>query len=161
MACEFRLEARLDWQGNQPNATVRNQLFEADLLVLPSRFDGWGVVVNEALTAGTRVLASDACRASDLLGAHWRRRVFKAGDVGALTTNVGQMLDEGRVDGHARRRISRWAEEAISPMAAAAYLRAVLGHVINGNDRPAPPWWQPPVRQPVGIARNATNSPAP
>ena len=50
------------------NTKVRLAIEEADLLVLPSRFDGWGAVVNEALGAGTPVLVSDLCGSSYLVG---------------------------------------------------------------------------------------------
>ena len=51
--------------GNQPNAVVLAALQSADVLILPSRWDGWGAVVNEALMLGTPVIVSDACRISD------------------------------------------------------------------------------------------------
>ncbi len=38
-----------------------------DMLILPSRFDGWGAVVNEALSRGVRVLTNDKCGASCMI----------------------------------------------------------------------------------------------
>lgn len=38
-----------------------------DILVLPSKHDGWGAVVNEALTMGLYVVCSDACGAKYLI----------------------------------------------------------------------------------------------
>lgn len=38
-----------------------------DILILPSRFDGWGAVVNEALSRGVRVLTNDKCGASCMI----------------------------------------------------------------------------------------------
>lgn len=39
----------------------------ADYLVLPSRFDGWGAVVNEALSRGVKVITNDKCGASCII----------------------------------------------------------------------------------------------
>ena len=49
---------------------------QCDLLVLPSLFDGWGAVVNEALQAGMRVLCSTACGAASLLDGRQRGGSF-------------------------------------------------------------------------------------
>ena len=40
---------------------------DAGCLVLPSRFEPWGVVIHEAATAGLAVICSDACGAADHL----------------------------------------------------------------------------------------------
>lgn len=56
-----------------------------DVLVLPSRHDGWGVVLNEAASAGRAIIASDACGAAHHLvrpGANGFR--VPAGDSAAL-----------------------------------------------------------------------------
>jgi glycosyltransferase involved in cell wall biosynthesis len=45
-----------------------NEVFgRCDVLILPSRADGWGMVVTEALAAGLRVICSDSVGASDLV----------------------------------------------------------------------------------------------
>ena len=46
---------------------VHSIMPEFDILVLPSRYDGWGAVINEALQCGLYVLCSDKCGAKDLL----------------------------------------------------------------------------------------------
>ncbi len=61
-------------------------LGRSDVFVLPSRHDGWGVVLNEAASAGKAIIASDTCGAAHHLvipGVNgWR---FPNGDVAALT----------------------------------------------------------------------------
>ena len=49
------------------NEQVRQELLKSDVLILPSKFDGWGCVVNEALQCGLRVIVSDACGAHSLI----------------------------------------------------------------------------------------------
>jgi glycosyltransferase involved in cell wall biosynthesis len=57
----------------------------ADLLVLPSEFEPFGLVVNEAMCCGCAVAASDRCGAArDLVAPVDPRLVFPCGDVGAL-----------------------------------------------------------------------------
>ena len=57
----------------------------ADLFVLPSRHDGWGVVVNEALGAGLPIIASDRVGAAhDLIRDGANGYITPMGDAGAL-----------------------------------------------------------------------------
>ncbi|MGC8542022.1 MAG: glycosyltransferase, partial [Phycisphaerae bacterium] len=50
--------------GVQPHDVVKSLAGEADLFVLPSTYEPHGIVVPEAMGAGTPVIASDACGAA-------------------------------------------------------------------------------------------------
>ncbi len=57
----------------------------ADLLVLPSEFEPFGLVVNEAMCCGCAAAASDRCGAArDLVAPVCPEFVFRAGDIDAL-----------------------------------------------------------------------------
>jgi glycosyltransferase involved in cell wall biosynthesis len=61
----------------------------ADVLVLPSRIEAWGLVVNEAMALGRPVIASDAVGAShDLVLPGRTGWTFPAGDVEALAVQL-------------------------------------------------------------------------
>ena len=65
----------------QPEA-LPDFLAEADAFILPSRFEPWGVVVQEAAASGLPIIASDACGAGvHLLRDRWNGRSFEAGNV--------------------------------------------------------------------------------
>ena len=54
---------------------------EADAFILPSRFEPWGVVVQEAAATGLPIIVSDVCGAGvHLLRDRWNGRSFAAGD---------------------------------------------------------------------------------
>lgn len=77
---------RIDFAGFQAPEKLPEFYREADLFVLPSRYDGWGVVVNQALGAGLPMICSDAVGAArDLVEEGVNGSVFPAGDVDALT----------------------------------------------------------------------------
>jgi glycosyltransferase involved in cell wall biosynthesis len=59
--------ASVEFVGAVPSSMVLERIARALLLVLPSRWDGWGLVVNEALSVGVPVVVSDHCGASDLI----------------------------------------------------------------------------------------------
>ncbi|MDB4142973.1 glycosyltransferase family 4 protein [Akkermansiaceae bacterium] len=65
---------------------------EASAFVLPSRFEPWGVVVQEAAASALPLICSDACGAGvHLLRDHYNGYTFPAGDVEALTDRMAQM----------------------------------------------------------------------
>ncbi len=53
------IQETVSFCGSQPQETCYSNLLNQDVLVLPSRFDGWGAVVNEAMEAGLAVIVSD------------------------------------------------------------------------------------------------------
>jgi glycosyltransferase involved in cell wall biosynthesis len=57
----------------------------ADLLILPSEFEPFGLVINEAMCCGCAVAASDRCGAArDLVAPVSPELVFRCGDIDAL-----------------------------------------------------------------------------
>jgi glycosyltransferase involved in cell wall biosynthesis len=121
------------------NSETARYLADCDLLLLPSRYDGWGAVVNEALMAGVPVICSDCCGAKDLLAETWRGSVFRSESVSSLKGVLEQWIRRGRRTTAEHSRIRSWAE-CLSGEVGAAYLLAVFAHVYNGAKRPAPPW---------------------
>ncbi|MEZ5304493.1 MAG: glycosyltransferase family 4 protein [Verrucomicrobiales bacterium] len=98
---------------------------QASCFVLPSRHDGWGVVVNQAIGSGLPVIASDAVGASELIEAGVNGCVVPAGDAGAL---ADAMLAIG-ADATLRASMSQAARVTaaeLAPQAGAARLAAIL-----------------------------------
>lgn len=93
----------------------------ADLLVLPSRAETWGLVVNEALQWGIPVVVSDrvGC-AEDLVHPGKTGQVFLAGSAGELARAIGRQISDLR----APKGISRSCRAAAS---ACSLSRAVDG----------------------------------
>ena len=73
----------------------------ADLLVVPSREEVWGLVVNEALAGGLYVLCSDRAGAAyDVIEDGWNGRLFSPSDVDRLAEIINEtrrQLEEIRV----------------------------------------------------------------
>lgn len=85
----------------------------ADLVVVPSEREPWGLVVNEAMACGTAVIASDEVGAAhDLIGADCGA-VFRAGDRDELASTLVACLPRAAELGDAARcRIATWDFEA-------------------------------------------------
>ncbi|HEX4085520.1 MAG TPA: glycosyltransferase family 4 protein [Chthoniobacteraceae bacterium] len=80
------VRAHVEYAGFQPPEELPPLFARADVFILPSRHDGWGVVVNQALGAGLPLICSDTVGAAhDLVEPGVNGLRFPAGDVPALT----------------------------------------------------------------------------
>jgi glycosyltransferase involved in cell wall biosynthesis len=121
------------------NRMVASVLQDADLLLLPSKHDGWGAVVNEALMCGIPVVCSDHCGAADLLREPYRGTIFKAGSVNSLQRELRNWLERGRRTAQSTARIRDWSSVLEGPHVA-QYLVEIIEHLRGGGRRPSPPW---------------------
>lgn len=109
-------DSRFRLVGNVPNTQIGGWLSACDVLILPSIFDGWGAVVNEALMCGTRALVSDRCGAASLIASRKHGAVFPLAQMkDALEMQILQGI-QSEVESC---QLRQWAMEHISGEAAA------------------------------------------
>lgn len=139
LAAEGEIADRISWITSVPNAEIPATMAGHDVLVLPSRYDGWGAVVNEALSVGTPVICSDMCGASDLIRSPAMGGITKAGSVASLAAALSARVALGPVRDDERRRIAETAA-SFSPAVVADYFHDVLHSCFAGGLPPTPPW---------------------
>lgn len=133
---------KIHYLGRLRNQAVGELIASCDLLVLPSLFDGWGAVVNEALLQGTRVLCSDNCGASALLDGETRGGVFQLSKPESLQETLTYWLGKGALTADERKGIISWAEKNISGETAAEYFKKrMTGQAADI------PWLTPPPKK--------------
>ena len=134
------IATRVQFPGIVPNTEVRRHLRSADLLVLPSHWDGWGAVVNEALMAGVPVVCSDWCGAKVLIRPGWNGDVVRAGSVADLARTIEAWIDRGPLSAARRAEIRAWSR-CIDGDTVARYLLQIIAYVSGESEqRPIPPW---------------------
>ena len=133
------IAGRISWITSVPNAEIPATMAGHDVLVLPSRYDGWGAVVNEALSVGTPVICSDMSGASDLIRSPAMGAITKAGSVASVAAAIRARVVMGQVNDHERRWLAESAAN-FSPAAVADYFQAVLQSCFAGGSSPNPPW---------------------
>jgi glycosyltransferase involved in cell wall biosynthesis len=128
-----------NYLGKVPNQEIHKIIAASNVLILPSIYDGWGAVVNEALMCGTPVIASDNCGASILLrGIRGRMFSIEKDNLEEVLRDFLTVLpyDIGR-----REEIKSWAMQNISGETAAKYFDAIIQHVLKKSpQRPIVPW---------------------
>lgn len=126
--------SRVSFEGKKMQSEIPSLLAHHDILVLPSVYDGWGAVVNEALQQGIYVICSDACGAKDLLKYRRRGLVFKSGSESELSSHLTYCMENIEYIRKTRRYRYEWATKYISGKTISRYMVDVL----NGRKVTAP-----------------------
>lgn len=114
-----------------------------DILVLPSRYDGWGVVVNEALMAGVPVICSNRVGAGAVVEKWQCGAVFTSEDVPDLERKLTEFVSAP--ESLAKMRLAaRNAGSVLEPEVAGRYMFDVLRADRLGTKQPKPsrPWYE-------------------
>jgi glycosyltransferase involved in cell wall biosynthesis len=132
-------DTECQYLGKVPNQAIHKIIAHSDVLALPSIFDGWGAVVNEALMCGIPVIASDNCGSSALLQGI-RGRVFSV-KKNNLEDVLKDFITVLPYNAEQRKEIRNWAFRNISGEAAARYFTDIIKHVRKETvQRPVAPW---------------------
>jgi glycosyltransferase involved in cell wall biosynthesis len=115
-----RLRPRVKWIGFLESDELVPAYHAADVLVLPSDREPWAVVVQEAMSAGLAVVASDVVGAArELIEDGVSGRIFSAGDVESLGRALRDVTDEQKLPAYKQRSqagLASW-RRAIDPVA--------------------------------------------
>jgi len=135
-----RLKDRVIFAGFQAVDDLPRFFGSADLFVLPSLHDGWGVVVNQALAAGLPVVCSSAVgAAADLVSPDQNGYIVPPADTPALAESLRRLIADGNLrnafgersraaahDHTPSRGVDRWVELAERVLARHASARATV-----------------------------------
>jgi len=122
----------------------------ADVFILPSRREPWGLVINEAMAAGLPVIASTAVGCiDDILRANRTGLTFRAGDTSSLLAAMRALAE----DAETRRQMGREGRELISDWTLAEEARIMVAAWNEVLERSSS------IRNaPRGVSRNERNN---
>ena len=129
----------VQWTNALPMKAIPKKIADADCLVLPSFFDGWGAVVSESLMVGTPVICSDGCGSSIIVKSSKFGYVFKNNDVEDLYLKLKKIMNKGKISRKKRTVLKRWAR-CLGVKSGADYLIKILLHASKIEKKPIPPW---------------------
>jgi len=108
--CRSGLRRAVCFAGFRDQEALPRFYAMADLFVLPSRYDPWGLVLNEAMAAGLPVVGTAAAGASkDLIRDGENGYVFDAGDTERLSRVLGALAGDAAL----RERMGRQSRQII------------------------------------------------
>ena len=121
-------DAGIAWLGRRDD--VADLLMACDAFVMPSRWEGFGSILVEAMALGANVVASDVGPIPEVAGSGWARLVPPQ-DPGALGAAVIEALDQDpserrrRAEAGHRRFASTYDLEVVADATVAFYRRAL------------------------------------
>jgi len=130
----------IHYLGVKRNNEIADLMLNSDLFILPSKYDGWGAVVNESLLCGLPVVVSSYC-ASHILVKGKRGKFFSIKENNLLEV-LNEQIKELPYSLQQREEIKKWAENNITAEVAGKYLLEIIENVFSEykTSKPVAPW---------------------
>lgn len=126
LAARLGLSDRITFHGSVPNPLVQSALAAADCALLPSRFDGWGALVNEAIAGGTPVVCTDKCGAAALVAEDDAGSLVCTSNTASLGTAMRLVVHRGKPAPMLRQATHAVASRHSAAAAASRLLRRLI-----------------------------------
>jgi len=132
LAAALGIAGQVEFAGVVRHDRIGAVYCDSDVLILPSRYEGWGAVVNEAMEHALAVVVSDGAGCARMLIDHGRTGfVFPRGDVeslaGYLKRLIAQPAEAATFGLAGRARIAAFRPDVIADRAARLF-RGLTGH---------------------------------
>jgi glycosyltransferase involved in cell wall biosynthesis len=128
------LRERVVWTGFIEGSENALAYHSADVLVLPSDYEPWALVVQEAMAAGLPVVASDVVGAAhELVTDGVSGRIFAAGDCNSLRQALEEITRDDRIDTYKQQAVAALREyrKLVDPVAEMRRALADAGALNN------------------------------
>jgi hypothetical protein len=138
LAGKLGISGNVDFYPSMPVSQVRQQMRDAHVYVLPSNgYEGWGAVLNEAMSEGCAIVASEAAGGAKTMLRHGKNGLlFTSGDYRQL----GDLLAQLSANEPLRRRLAEAGQRTIveswSPEVAAERFLAVSDSMLTKKPLP-------------------------
>lgn len=106
---QLGLGNRVEWIGYTTSRDLISEYQHADVFVLPSQYEGFGLTVLEAMACGAPVVCSNVSSLPEVVGD--AGRLVPPNDAGALTAALREILSNPRLAADLRRRGLRRAAD--------------------------------------------------
>jgi glycosyltransferase involved in cell wall biosynthesis len=140
-------DSSICFRGRLPFETVQATLQNYDVLIIPSRHDGWGVVVNEALLQGVPVIASSRVGAKRLLESSGAGLVFESENVKDLAEKIKELVDQPEVLAGLKRNAAQVGQLILPEHGARYFLDVLKYHFYQIGPRPYAVWSETPFQE--------------
>lgn len=138
----IKKQEKVEFLGTWPISEVCERLHEYDVCIVPSKYEGWNVTLNEALMAGIGCIATDECVSDEMITASGAGSVVKAGSAKELAGAMDAVMSNPE-------KIVEWNEKAyayrkyMTADVCAQYFVNVIQYCLTkqkSSERPVAPW---------------------
>lgn len=142
LAETLNLSHRVTWRSFVPSDEVAHILRHKDICVVPSRYDGWGMLTNEALSAGVPVVTTSRVGSKDLIEASGAGRVAKSTTQRSLKKCLEELIGSPKQIDLAKRAAERFIP-CIDNQRISKNLAELIEFQIGGRTSYTLPCWSP------------------
>ena len=131
---------KIEYLGVLSTEAVREEMTKSKVLILPSIFDGWGAVINEALLSGCYCITSDNCGSKTLFRNNsFLGKSFSLKKKHDLNLILKETVEEtNQINGE---EIKLWARKNLDVSIAVDYFLKTLEYCKNTTTiKPKAPW---------------------
>jgi glycosyltransferase involved in cell wall biosynthesis len=119
---------RVRWLGRLDDAALAQAYAASDTMVVPSQYEGFGIVYLEAMAAGLPVIASTAGAAGEIVTDGVDGYLVPAEDAVALAAAIGRLFDRDLLTGLKRAARVRYQRHPTWAVSCAAIRQFLLSH---------------------------------
>lgn len=137
---EIKNIKNISYIGKWNYEDVSIKMNKYDCVIVPSRYDGWNVVPNQAIDAEVGLLVSDGCVSDELIKKAQNGTVFKKNSVSEIVDSIIYVIKN-------RDKLEEWRNNSkkyklnISNENISSYFIDVINYCLNGvGDKPEKPW---------------------
>jgi glycogen(starch) synthase len=135
-ARRLRIGDAVDWLGFLSGRQLRAVFADADVVVMPSLYEPFGIAALEAAASGTPLVVADTGGLRDLVRAGVATGSFPAADVAGLVTAVAEVLADPAAAKRSAARAARivrrdYTWPVVAERTAAVYTGALAGRSVR------------------------------
>ena len=144
-------EETMAWIEKEPNASFGgtwpideacDRLSQYDVCIVPSKFEGWNVTVNEALMAGIGCIATEGAVSDEMIMASGAGMVVQAKDAQALAKAMDRIMENPDLVVDWKKKAYAYRPHMTAQVCADYFIR-VMKYLFENNkiaERPVAPW---------------------
>lgn len=138
LARDLSISEFITFYGIVTSDEVLEIISKSDALVLPSSYDGWGLVINEALMVGVPVILSDGCGSAEVVQHGESGFIFANNKMESLRLSIQQFLSSDR---ELLKEQAMRTGNNLNASVASRYMVECLMHALQPSQaKPIPPW---------------------
>ena len=135
---KYIISSNCVYKGSIPFGTSHVTLANYDALVVTSKFDGWGVIVNESINCGVPVICSNCAGAKTLIHKFSTGIVFESTSINSLYSSIIHLVKNPRERMAMHKSCLKSALE-IQPINAAKYILNIVSSASSRKIKA--PWY--------------------
>lgn len=131
---------RVNFIGSWKSETVCENMQDYDVVIIPSRYDGWNLLVNEAINAHVGIITTNQAVSDEVVTCGKMGLVVEGGDWKQLWDAMQNVVDNPTLIETWKANSAAFAER-ISPTTVGEYFMSILDYAYGiKNERPTCPW---------------------